>query len=323
MAVPSFSISEEIIQATHQRIQPFIHRTPILTSSLINELANCHIYFKCENFQKIGAFKMRGASNAIAQLSAKQKEYGVTTHSSGNHAQAVAKAAFEQNIPAYIVMPKTAPTVKINAVKAYGGIITFCEPTLQAREDGVKQIMNKTDASFIHPYDNDHVIAGQATAAKELIEDQQGLQTIICPVGGGGLLAGTILASNYYGKNISIYAGEPEGADDAYQSIKAGRIIPSNKPTTIADGLLTSLGSRNFEIIKNGVKAILLVNDQEIISAMQLIWERLKIIVEPSCAVPLAAILKYKSTFENQHIGLILSGGNVDLTTFFKSLNPA
>ena len=323
MTAPSYSISKKEIQATHQRIEPFIHRTPILTSSLINKLANCYIHFKCENFQKIGAFKMRGASNAIIQLTAKQKENGVTTHSSGNHAQAVAKAAAEQNIPAFIVMPKTAPTVKVNAVKEYGGIITFCEPTLEAREDGVKQIISNKGASFIHPYDNEHVIAGQATAAKELIEDQRGLQTIICPIGGGGLLAGTILASTYYGKNIAVYAGEPEGADDAYQSIKAGRIIPSIKPNTIADGLLTSLGIKNFEIIKNGVKEILLVDDQEIISAMQLIWERMKIIVEPSCAVPLAAILKYKSTFKNQHVGLILSGGNVDLTTFFQSLNPA
>ncbi|MEQ8624005.1 MAG: pyridoxal-phosphate dependent enzyme [Vicingaceae bacterium] len=323
MANPHYSISKDEIDASHQRIKQFIHRTPILTSSLINKLANCQIYFKCENFQKIGAFKMRGASNAVAQLSAKQKENGVVTHSSGNHAQALAKAAAEQNIAAFIVMPRNAPTVKVNAVKEYGGIITFCEPTLQAREEGVRQIIKNKGASFVHPYDNEHVIAGQATAAKELIEDQANLQTIICPVGGGGLLAGTILSSSYYGKNLTVYAGEPKGADDAYKSLKEGRIVPSKNPTTIADGLLTSLGIKNFEIIRSGVKEILLVDDQEIISAMQLIWERLKIIVEPSCAVPLAAILKYKPTFKNQHVGLILSGGNVDLSTYFESLNPA
>ena len=320
MSVPTFAISRGDIEKAHSRIQPFIHRTPIFTSKTINHLAGCEIYFKCENFQKVGAFKMRGASNAIAQLNEAQKRNGVVTHSSGNHAQAVAKAAAQQACKAFIVMPKNAPKVKVNAVKEYGGIITFCSPTLEAREDGVAQIIREKNASFIHPFDNYEVISGQATAAKELLEDQNDLDALICPVGGGGLLAGSILASHYFGNNIPVFAGEPLGADDAYQSLQKGEIVPSKNPNTIADGLLTSLGSRNFEIIKKGTKAIFLASDSEIISAMRLIWERLKIIVEPSCAVPLAVILKNKNDFKNLKVGLILSGGNIDLDSFFKTI---
>lgn len=321
MPTINYSISKSDIEKAHSRIRAHIHRTPIFTSEAINLIAGCELFFKCENFQKVGAFKMRGACNAIIQLSKEQKKNGVVTHSSGNHAQAVAKAAAQQACKAYIVMPRNAPKVKVKAVKAYGGIITFCDPTLEAREEGVAKIIEEKSASFIHPFDNDHVISGQATAAKELLEDQADLAAIICPVGGGGLLAGSILSAHYFGNKIPVYAGEPVGADDAFQSLQKGVIVPSKNPKTIADGLLTSLGYRNFEIIKKGTRAIFLASDKEIIAAMQLIWERLKIIVEPSCAVPLAVVLKNKAHFKNLKLGLILSGGNVDLDSFFKTIS--
>ena len=308
------------IELAHQRIKPFIHNTPVLTSDSINSIAGAELYFKCENFQKIGAFKMRGATNAILQLSSAQKEAGVITHSSGNHAQAVAKAAQLNGIEAQIVMPKTAPKVKVAAVKEYGGIITFCEPTLEARERTVEELVAAGNYTFIHPFDNDEVIIGQATCGKELIEEYSDLDSIICPVGGGGLLAGTALAAKYFRNDINVYAGEPEGADDAYQSFNAKKLIPQTKPNTIADGLLTSLGERNFEIILNDVRAIFTVDDREIIEAMRLIWERMKIIIEPSCAVPLAAILKNEEKFRYQRIGIILTGGNVDLDSYFEGL---
>lgn len=313
-------IHQEEIEAAHKRIKPHIHETAILQSDAINEIAECNIFFKCENFQKVGAFKMRGATNAILQLSEKQKNKGVITHSSGNHAQAVSKAAKSVNCKAYIVMPENAPKVKVAAVKSYGGKITFCEPTLAAREETVNRLIRENGATFIHPYDNKEVICGQATAAKELIKQVDDLDLIICPVGGGGLLAGSILSAKYFGNNLKVFAAEPKGADDAKRSLDAGKLIPQTNPNTIADGLLTSLGQLNYEIIKNGVRDILTVNDAEIIEAMRLIWERMKIIIEPSCAVPLAAIMKNKELFKNQKIGLILSGGNVDLDAFFKQL---
>ncbi len=316
-----FPISKTDIEETHSRIAPFIHNTPVLESSSLNQIAECELFFKCENFQKIGAFKMRGAINAIQNLSSQDKKNGIITHSSGNHAQAVAKAALLQNCKAYVVMPRTSPKVKVEAVKGYGGKVIFCEPTLEAREATVEKIIKKTNAFFIHPYDNYDVIAGQATAAKELLEVHPHLEAIICPVGGGGLTAGTILAANYFSNQVKVYAGEPDGADDAYQSIEKGQLIPSKNPNTIADGLLTSLGEKNFEIIKKGIEKIYLVTDHEIIAAMRLIWERLKIIIEPSCAVPLAVVLKNKKIFKNKKVGLILSGGNIDLNTFFEALS--
>tara|TARA_R110002096_G_scaffold378222_7_gene572140 strand:+ start:16780 stop:17751 length:972 start_codon:yes stop_codon:yes gene_type:complete len=319
--MPNFSISKNDLIDAHQRIEPYIHRTPILTCAAIDELANCSIFFKCENFQKIGAFKMRGATNALLQLNQSQLQNGVTTHSSGNHAQAVAKAAQMLGVKAFIVMPKTAPKVKIAAVEAYGGKITFCEPTLAAREDEVAKLIEKTGAEFIPPYDDAKVIAGQASAAKELIEEHKDLDAIICPVGGGGLLAGTILSAHYFSPMTKVYAGEPEGADDAYQSFLQKKLIPQKEPKSIADGLLTSLGKQNFEIILEGANAIFTVNDSELLAAMRLIWERMKIIIEPSCAVPFAAVLKNKALFENKKIGIILSGGNVDLEHYFKQLN--
>ncbi|MEO1052929.1 MAG: pyridoxal-phosphate dependent enzyme [Bacteroidota bacterium] len=307
------------ISEAHDRISPYIHRTPVLTSQSINEIAGCQIYFKCENFQKVGAFKARGALNAIFSLSDGELERGVTTHSSGNHAQAVALAAKMRNAKAYIVMPSSAPEVKRKAVLGYGAEVITCEPTLEARENTCQKLIEEKGATFIHPYDDYKVIAGQATAAKELIaqvresEKVETLDVIMTPVGGGGLLAGTALSVHLLSPDTTVIAGEPTGADDAYRSFEAGHIIPSTKPNTIADGLLTSLGERNFDIIKQHVEKIITVTDEEIVAAMRLIWERMKIIIEPSCAVPLAALLKQKEKFEGLKVGLILTGGNVDL----------
>lgn len=309
-------ISANDILKAHERISLYIHNTPLLSSESINKLADCKITFKCENFQKVGAFKIRGAINAIKCLSKDALKNGVVTHSSGNHAQAIAKAAKLMNTTAYIVMPENAPKVKVKAVQGYGGQITFCTPTLQAREEQMKIIQNKTAAVFISPYDHEDIITGQATAAKEMLE-KVSLEAILAPVGGGGLLAGTALASKYFGKGIDVFGTEPSGADDAYRSLKGGTHITEHTPNTVADGLLTTLGELNYTLIKENVKSILTVDDIEIIKAMRLIWERLKIIIEPSCAVPLAAVLCNKPLFSGKKIGIILSGGNVDLDPFF------
>lgn len=301
------------IEEAHERIKPYIHRTPVTFSQSINRIANAELFFKCENFQRVGAFKFRGASNAIFGLSDEEKAKGVATHSSGNHAQAVALAALMNNIPAYIVMPSNAPGVKKRAVAGYSGKIIECEPTLQARESTLAEVIGETGATEVHPYDDYRIIAGQATCAKEMIEDTVGLNSIIAPVGGGGLLSGTLLATNYLSPNTKVYAGEPEGAADAYWSLQEGRIIPPVKPNTIADGLLTALGKRTFPIIKEHVTEIITVSDDEIVEAMRLLWERMKLVVEPSGAVPLAAFLKRKEEFADQKVGIILSGGNVDL----------
>ncbi|WP_297338046.1 pyridoxal-phosphate dependent enzyme [Algoriphagus sp.] len=295
------------------RIKPFTHRTPILKSEAIDELAGCQLFFKCENFQKVGAFKARGAANAVMKLTDDQKEKGVATHSSGNHAAALARAARVAGIPAYIVMPSNAPEIKKKAVKGYGGEIIECEPTLQARETTLAEIVHQTGAAFIPPYDHLDVIEGQATCALEFLEDQPNLDILMAPVGGGGLLGGTALLSHYWDEDIEIIAGEPTGADDAYRSFHAGKIIPQTNPKTIADGLLTSLGKLNFELIQRYVDDILLATDSQIIEAMRLIYERMKIVIEPSCAVPLAALLANKERFTGKKVGIILSGGNVDL----------
>lgn len=320
MSYSSSIFSKEAIEGAHERIQTFIHKTPVLSSSAINQIAGCEIHFKCENFQKIGAFKMRGATNAIQQLSEQEKEKGVVTHSSGNHAQAVALAAKKVGCKAYIVMPSNAPKVKIAAVKDYGGEVILCEPTLKAREEGTQKVIESKGALFIHPYDNQKIILGQATAAKELIEHIPDLNALLTPVGGGGLLAGSSLSAKYFASDIDVYGCEPEGADDAYLSFTAKQLVPQTNPNTIADGLLTSLGKLNFQIIQQEVLSILLVNDKEIKEAMKLIWERMKIIIEPSCAVPLAAVLKNKELFKGQKIGIILSGGNIDVERFISSL---
>ena len=301
------------IREAHQRILPYIHRTPVLHSELLNDIAGCNLYFKCENFQKIGAFKMRGATNALLSLDREQLSQGVATHSSGNHAQAVAKAAQIVGCPAYIVMPETAPKVKVNGVKAYGAEIIFCEPTLQARESTLAEVQARTGAAFIHPFDDYRVIAGQATTSLEFMEQQPGLDILMAPVGGGGLLSGTALCVHYTQPQSRVIAGEPKGADDAYHSLKEGVIIPSSAPNTIADGLLTSLSEKTFGIIKQHVEQIITVSDEEIKKAMRLLWERLKIVVEPSGAVPFAAVLQQPQLFKDQSVGIIISGGNVDL----------
>jgi threonine dehydratase len=305
-------ITRSDIEQAHDRIKNYIHRTPVLTCSAIDELAGCSIFFKCENFQKVGAFKARGAMNAALSLSTEQLKKGLATHSSGNHAQAIARAGKILNTPAYIVMPRTAPLIKKKGVEGYGGKIFECEPTLQARESTLAEVIAQTGATEIHPFDNYDVIKGQATASKELFEDVQQLDIVMAPVGGGGLLSGTSLAAKYFSPGTKVIAGEPEGADDAYRSMKSGKIEKS-QANTIADGLLTNLSEKTFAIIREHVQEILTTNDKEIIDAMRLIWERMKIIVEPSCAVPLAALLKSKDKFNGKRVGIILSGGNVDL----------
>jgi threonine dehydratase len=301
------------IQECHERILPYVHRTAVLQSTSINELAGCQVLFKCENFQKIGAFKARGGMNAVLRLTKEQQQKGLTTHSSGNHAQAIALAAKAVGTTAYIVMPSNAPKIKKRGVEALGGKIIECEPTLAAREKGVEKVIAETGATFIHPFDNDDVISGQATTAKELIEDYGNFDVIMAPVGGGGLLSGTALACHYLSPETEVWAGEPEGAADAILSFESGKVEKAPYINTIADGLLTNLSERTLSIIKQYVKGILLVNDDEIIAAMKLIYERLKIVIEPSCAVPFAALLKNKEQFKGKKVGIILTGGNVDV----------
>ena len=297
----------------HQRIEPYIHNTPVLSSKLINEIVGASLVFKCENFQKMGAFKMRGATNAIMQLSDEQRKKGVVTHSSGNFAQALSLAAQSLGVKAFIVMPSTASQVKKDAVKGYGGNIIECEPTLIARENTAKEIGKKEGATFVHPSNDLDVILGQGTAAKELLEDQPDLEYIFTPVGGGGLIAGTALSASYFGNNCKVIGGEPFEADDAYRSLQSGVIESNTSTNTIADGLKTQLGDINFPIIQQGVEKIIRVTEEEIVNAMRIIWERLKIVSEPSSAVALAALLKEKETYKNKTIGIIISGGNVDV----------
>lgn len=306
-------MTKEQLIACQIRIKPFIHRTPVLSSRAINEIVGTSLLFKCENFQRMGAFKMRGATNAIMQLGDEQKQKGVVTHSSGNFAQAVSLAAKSLEITAHIVMPSNAPKVKQAAVTGYDGKITLCEPTIEARENAAKKIGEEKGATFIHPSNDMDVILGNATAALELLEEQPDLDYIFAPVGGGGLIAGTALAAYHFGKNCKVIGGEPEEADDAYRSMQSGKIETNVTTNTIADGLRTNLGDINFPIIQEYVEKIILVSEEEIISAMRLIWERMKIIVEPSCAVPMAAIISEKDAFQDKKIGIIISGGNVDL----------
>lgn len=305
-------ITKESIQDAHERIRPFIHRTPVMTSASIDEIAGCRLFFKCENLQNVGAFKARGALNAVLSLSQEQRSRGVATHSSGNHGQAVARAAMMNGIKAYIIMPSNAAEIKKKGVQAYGGEIIECEPTLEARAATVNHIISKTGATEIHPYNNYDVIAGQATAALELIEDTQPLDFIVAPIGGGGLLSGTALTAKFFSPHTAVLAGEPAGADDAYRSLQSGSIQPSQF-NTIADGLLATLGDKTFPIIREHVSEIIVVSDQEIIEAMRLVWERMKMIVEPSGVVGLAAVLKKKGKFTGKKVGIIFSGGNVDL----------
>jgi threonine dehydratase len=301
------------IREAYDRIEQIAHRTPILTNNSINEICGSEIVFKCENFQKAGAFKFRGASNVIFSLPESEAKKGVATHSSGNHAGALALASKMRDIKATIIMPKTAKEIKKKAVQSYGADIIFCEPTLKSREETLDAFIKESGAHFVHPYNDYRIIAGQATAAMELIEDFGKFDYIIAPVGGGGLLSGTSLSSHYLSEKTKVIGAEPKGADDAYRSFKDGKIHPSENPDTICDGLLTSLGDKTFNIIKKYVDAIITVDDKTIVEAMRLIWERMKIIVEPSSAVPLAVVLNNKKKFEDKQIGIILSGGNVDL----------
>jgi threonine dehydratase len=309
--------TREDIIAAHKRIVSFIHKTPVLTSQSVDAIAGCQLFFKCENFQKIGAFKARGAMNAALSLSPEELSRGLATHSSGNHAQALARAAKILNTKSYIVMPRTSPEIKKKGVRAFGGEIFECEPTLQARESMLAAVIAKTGATEIHPFNNYMVMAGQATAAKELFEEVKDLDAIVAPVGGGGLLSGTALAAKYFSPETVVIAGEPDGADDTYRSLQSGKIEPSQS-NSVADGLLTSLGDKTFPVIKDLVKEVIVVSDTEIVGSMRLLWERLKIIVEPSCAVPLAAVLRNKEQFKDKKVGIILSGGNVDIQRAFK-----
>jgi threonine dehydratase len=306
-------ITKESILEAHERIKPFIHHTPVLTSSTINGFAGANLFLKCENFQKIGAFKIRGGLNAVLSLNKEKLAKGVATHSSGNHAQAIAYAARQVGTKAYIVMPNNSPRVKVDAVKSYGAEIIFCEPNQQAREETLQEIVNKTGAEFIHPYNDYRVMNGQATCALELENEVSGLDYVVVPVGGGGLLSGTIMTTHYFFPGTSVYAAEPEGAADAALSFKSGRIEKAPFVKTIADGLLTSLGDKTFPIIHQYVKDILLVSDDEITSAMRLVYERMKMIAEPSSMVTLAAVLKNKKIFAGKKVGLIITGGNIDL----------
>lgn len=302
----------EIRQAA-ERIRPFAHRTPVFTCESLDRQVGARVFLKCENLQKVGAFKFRGACNAVFSLSEAEAARGVVTHSSGNHAQALALAARLRGIPAYIVMPENAPQVKKDAVAGYGGRITFCEPTLEARESAMERIRIKTGAAVVHPYDNERVIAGQGTAALELLEEFPDVEVLIAPVGGGGLLSGTSIAAKGLNPGIRVIAAEPEMADDAFRSLQQGRIVPSVNPKTIADGLLTSLGRLTFPIIQQNVEQVVTVSERGIIEAMRFVWERAKLIIEPSAAVAVAVLWERKIDLTGLKVGVILSGGNVDL----------
>ena len=300
--------------ACHDLIKPYIHRTPVLHSRLINSLANSEVYFKCENFQRMGAYKMRGATHAILKLDPDQRQRGVVTHSSGNFAQALALAAQSLEVPACIVMPSSAPEVKKAAVRAYGGRIVECEPTLEARESTAAGIEKETGAAFLHPSNQRDVILGQGTAAMELIEDLPDLDFLVTPVGGGGLIGGSALAAHYFGKDLKVIGAEPFEVDDAFRSFHSKQIEINTTTNTIADGLKTILGDQTLPLILNFVDSIIRVEEDEIIEAMKLIWERMKIVVEPSSAVALAAVLREGQRFSGKRIGIIISGGNVDLS---------
>jgi len=306
-------ISKENLDAAHQRIKDHLHRSPVLSSQALNEISGAELFFKVEGFQKTGSFKARGASNAILQLDEEAKAKGVATHSSGNHGQALAWAAQNFGIPCHVIMPSNAPAVKIAAVKGYGATVHLCEPNLEAREAGLAEVQSKYGVHFIPPYDHPHIIAGQSSAGAELLEAHNDLDYLMAPVGGGGLLAGTALAAHFYSTRCKVIAGEPAGADDAYRSFYSGERVTSHQPKTIADGLLTTLGAHNFPIIQDLVEAIITVSDEEIIAAMKLIYTRMKLVIEPSAAVPFAALLQQKERFAGQKVGIILSGANVDL----------
>ncbi|MFO8051524.1 MAG: pyridoxal-phosphate dependent enzyme [Thermoplasmatota archaeon] len=301
------------IQVSAYRIEGHINHTPIMKSTTLDDMTGGELFFKCENLQKVGAFKFRGAANAVLSLSDDVALNGVATHSSGNHAQALALAARIRGIPAFIVMPENSPRVKVEAVKGYGGQITFCRPTLESREDTLEEVVKRTGARFVHPYNDPWIIAGQATAAMELLNEVRGLDMVMTPVGGGGLLSGTALSTKYMSSRTEVVGTEPMNADDAYRSFRTGKLLPAKDPVTIADGLRTSLGGLNFKIIMTYVDDIVTVTEEGIKNAMRTVWERMKLVIEPSAAVPLGALLERKKSVKNKRVGIILSGGNVDL----------
>lgn len=307
------SVNLETIRAAHQRIRSYIHRTPVLTNSWLNDACRASLFFKCENFQKIGAFKARGATNAVFALDDETAQRGVATHSSGNHGAAVARAAKLRGVPAHIVMPSNSAKVKIRAVQAYGADVVFCEPTEESRELHCAEVINKTGATLIHSFENEHVIAGQGTSAMEFLEDVPDLDVIMCPVGGGGLLSGTAIAAKSMQPQITVIAAEPRNADDAAQSFRAGRRLVTDKNFTIADGLRTNIGEPNFAIVQHYVDDIVTVSEGGIVSAMRTVWETMKIVIEPSSAVPYAAIQESKIELGGKRVGIILTGGNIDL----------
>ena len=314
-----YAIDLAAVRAAAARIAGFVHRTPVMTCATLDRLAGRRIYFKCENLQKVGAFKYRGATNAVQKLSAAEAARGVVTHSSGNHAQALALAARVRGIPAYIVMPLTAPAVKRAAVEGYGGIVTPCEPTLAAREQTVAEVAARTGAVLIPPFDHPDVIAGQGTAALELLEDVPDLDAVVAPVGGGGLLSGFCVVSHGINPAIRVFGAEPLGADDAARSKAAGKFLPQTGPNTIADGLLTSLGELTWPIVRDQVERIFTVTDDQIRAAMRLVWERMKLVVEPSGAVPAAVVLsdEFRALPKIEKVGVVFSGGNVSLDKLY------
>ena len=309
MIIPTF---DDVI-AAHERIRPYIHRTPVLTSSYLNELTGAELFFKCENFQKAGAFKVRGASNAVFGLSDEQARNGVATHSSGNHALSLSYAAGRRGIPCHVVMPRTAPQAKKDAVRGYGGIITECDPSTSSREEVFAKVHAETGADFVHPYNDPRVIAGQGTCSRELMEQTDGLDAVVAPIGGGGMVSGTCLTLSTIAPSVRIYAAEPEQADDAARSFRAGHIIADDAPETIADGLKVPLKELTWHFVKNHVTDVLTASEDEIVAAMMLTWQRMMIVMEPSCAPPLAVILKNPEVFRGKRVGVIITGGNVDL----------
>ncbi len=303
------------VETAHERIKPYIHRTPVLTSSFLDELVGAELFFKCENFQKAGAFKVRGASNAVFGLSDAEAKAGVATHSSGNHALSLSYAAGRRGIACTVVMPRTAPQAKKDAVRGYGGVIVECEPSTSSREAVFAEVVAASGADFVHPYNDPRVIAGQATCSRELLEQVDGLDAVIAPIGGGGMISGTCLTLSTLAPGVEIFAAEPEQADDAYRSLKAGHIIADDAPDTVADGLKVPLKELTWHFVSRHVTDILTASEAEIVDAMRLTWARMKIVIEPSCAVPLATILKNKDRFRGKRVGVIITGGNVDLDT--------
>ena len=304
--------SIEHIRRAAERIRPYVHRTPVLSSNAVNEVSGAKVFFKCENLQKAGAFKARGATNAVFSLSAKQARHGVATQSSGNHGAALAMAAGWRGIPVTVVMPNNALAIKKKAVAGHGARIVYCEPTPQARDDALVRVAESTQAEIIHPFNDPRVIAGQGTAFLELLEEVADIDTVIAPVGGGGLLSGTALAVRSLRPDARVFGAEPRNVDDAWQSLQSGRIMPSTGKKSIADGLLTTLGKLTFPIIRDHVTGIVTASEESIVDAMRMVWERLKLVIEPSAAVAVAALLKQPDEFQGRRVGIILSGGNVD-----------